>query len=737
MRLETEPDVATPRVEQNFDPALGSLPENTLSNEDLSAGIAAARSGDRIRAHTLLTAAAEKDPADIDAWLWLASISESPEKLLGYLDNVLAVEPENQRALQWRNATCSMQSKAFVKQGVTAFQAGDLELAEQCFDQAIANSPQSASGWFNKAKVVSEYEDRLECLNRVLKLEPGHREAREMIDDLSAVRAEELFFDAATAAVAGEFGAANELLKRALEIDGSHLGSLTLRSFIEPSLENKVVEFEKILAADPNNELARQGKEFLSGIFRSAADRKVVEEAAEDEVATDSSTENGGFEAADASKEVSLDVPSEQDFTAPDPAVSTHAEQLEVETAFEQKSENGPIYVRLEDAAAVHPIEDNIHEFPTLDSFSIPPMSDQPENVNESDSNARNEPLTFGAADETAAVDDLADADEPGLTVARNLQPADQLDTEEEFDRAETAEGINAALAAYDAIQSDVAFADGEDLEPAPDHSFSDLHSEPTAFEDPCPFCNCDNDPKAFLCRECHAVLSISDIDSLLCDGKCDQEVIQRAVTGMEAEWNLREFDEDELTDLALGYFNLNNFDKGLSYLKEASRLSPNNVILSGQINALSIRIEDFHRLEDVHDGLAKGKTILVVDDSATVRKLISSKLEKCGHKVVTAVDGDEAVGLFEEVVPDLVLLDITMPRMDGYAACKIMRANQTLKNVPVVMISGKDGFFDKVRGRMAGASGYITKPFGPETLMRALETYLVADTDLAAVENV
>ena len=105
---------------------------------------------------------------------------------------------------------------------------------------------------------------------------------------------------------------------------------------------------------------------------------------------------------------------------------------------------------------------------------------------------------------------------------------------------------------------------------------------------------------------------------------------------------------------------------------------------------------------------------ILVVDDSATVRKLISGKLSKSGHNVVSASDGVEALEKMAEQVPDLVLLDITMPRMDGYEVCKQIRANPACSHVPVVMISGKDGFFDKVRGKMAGTTGYVTKPFRP-----------------------
>ena len=119
------------------------------------------------------------------------------------------------------------------------------------------------------------------------------------------------------------------------------------------------------------------------------------------------------------------------------------------------------------------------------------------------------------------------------------------------------------------------------------------------------------------------------------------------------------------------------------------------------------------------------GETILVVDDSPTVRKLIAGKLEKCGHEVYCSGDGVEAMDQLASLRPDLILLDITMPRMDGYQVCKLIRGNPEMKDTPVVMISGKDGFFDKVRGRMAGCSGYITKPFGPETLMKAVEAYL------------
>ncbi len=246
--------------------------------------------------------------------------------------------------------------------------------------------------------------------------------------------------------------------------------------------------------------------------------------------------------------------------------------------------------------------------------------------------------------------------------------------------------------------------------------------------QDHCPYCHAANEPHAFECSSCMAILTLSDLERLLANSNPNVEAVQEAVTRMESEWNLREFSEQELTVLGIGQLNLNNPAAGFAYLQEASRLNPNNVILASQVNALAIRLDEIRRQNEVHDAMPKGKTILVVDDSATVRKLISSKLEKSGHNVVCAEDGVDAMSVLETTVPDLVLLDIAMPRMDGYSVCKLIRANEATKDVPVVMISGKDGFFDKVRGRMAGTTGYITKPFGPETLMRALETYLLPD---------
>jgi twitching motility two-component system response regulator PilG len=254
-------------------------------------------------------------------------------------------------------------------------------------------------------------------------------------------------------------------------------------------------------------------------------------------------------------------------------------------------------------------------------------------------------------------------------------------------------------------------------------HAAPEVEIEVTAFS--CPFCGEATNPQAISCSNCFAVLTLSDLELLLGNHNADKTILRRAVEEMERQGLSNELSADELVILGLGHLNLRNFQLGHSCLSDASRLAPNNVVLAGQVNALLIRLDEIRQQEEVHLRMPKGKSILVVDDSPTVRKLISGKLEKSGHTVICANDGVEAMERLEHLVPDLVLLDINMPRMDGYQVCKLIRSNEATKDVTVVMISGKDGFFDKVRGRMAGTTGYITKPFGPETLMKAVEMYL------------
>lgn len=129
----------------------------------------------------------------------------------------------------------------------------------------------------------------------------------------------------------------------------------------------------------------------------------------------------------------------------------------------------------------------------------------------------------------------------------------------------------------------------------------------------------------------------------------------------------------------------------------------------------------------------AARRTVLTVDDSPTVCKLVSMTLERQGYRVISAADGLQALAKLQDITPDLVLLDIAMPNLDGYSICKVIKTNAKTADVPVVMLSGKDGFFDKVRGRMAGAVDYITKPFDPKALLRTIDKHVKSNEEQAS----
>jgi twitching motility two-component system response regulator PilG len=116
---------------------------------------------------------------------------------------------------------------------------------------------------------------------------------------------------------------------------------------------------------------------------------------------------------------------------------------------------------------------------------------------------------------------------------------------------------------------------------------------------------------------------------------------------------------------------------------------------------------------------------VLVVDDSPTVRKIVQLTLQRENIRVVTAGDGLGALAAVADAQPDLILLDIMLPRMDGYNICQVVRKNLDYKDVPIIMLSGKDGLFDKMRGKMAGANDYITKPFDSAELVGVVKRYL------------
>lgn len=245
-----------------------------------------------------------------------------------------------------------------------------------------------------------------------------------------------------------------------------------------------------------------------------------------------------------------------------------------------------------------------------------------------------------------------------------------------------------------------------------------------------CPLCLAEGVVEMEQCPTCRSVLKLEDLPALLANDKADRAAVRRAIARLEGLSGDRVGFEVHL-HLGLAYLNLGRVYEGITRLRVASQLAPDDAGLREAIAELARRLEAPSALVGETAGAAPAgpvgharRTVLVVDDSPTVLKLVGMALERQGHGVLVAANPLQALAKLDEVVPDLILLDITMPHMDGFQLCKLVKANPVTARVPVVMLSGKDGLWDKVRGRLAGAADHIAKPFDPAALVQAVERH-------------
>ena len=724
--------------------------KSLLSKTFVQRGIDAADSGKPDFAAHCFQQALEQDQNNVEAWLWLAKLSDSPAGKLSYLEKAVELDPSNEEAATEMAAARSEVNRALLAEARSAFVSGNRFEAKDLLDAFIAEYPESEDGWILRAHLADAFDEKIAAFENVLSINAGNMAARTGLESLKAIMAMVEVADEPTP---------------------------------EPAIvEQNTYTFTAVETAEP------------------------VEEANEiEQPPAPTQMENTAF-ILDAQRSAEDDIPHDksptQELVFPAAAVQLNERMMEeVRTDWNQDSVpvkelpveevvyfDAPKTVEEPQTEEIK-VEDHVEEAPAdwsmntiAFSFAFPggdlaPAEEAPEVV-EAVAESADEPefsgekFEFSAASEPTTYEQPTVSFEDPLVEAIQIEaPADPfVEVVSEKDEVivaeveaetETEEVIpvtfDSSMPTYEASDFAVdqpgaspfeSYASGPFEAPATDRAIpmpfgmtvSDTISFKTGFETNvirpeqaqsvpaktvCSFCNSENPGQAFTCGTCLSTLTLSDLEMLLANAHADREVLRDAVARMEAEKAIHPLTESELTNLGIAYLNLRDFQTGYHHLHDASQLNPNNVVLASQVNALLIRLDEIKRQEEVHDAMPKEKKILVVDDSATVRKLIAGKLEKCGHQVFCAADGVEAIEQLDSLIPDLILLDITMPRMDGYQVCKTIRGKEATKDVPVVMISGKDGFFDKVRGRMAGTTGYITKPFGPETLMKAVETYL------------
>jgi twitching motility two-component system response regulator PilG len=234
-----------------------------------------------------------------------------------------------------------------------------------------------------------------------------------------------------------------------------------------------------------------------------------------------------------------------------------------------------------------------------------------------------------------------------------------------------------------------------------------------------CPLCGHGDDQEHEECPECGALLVLTDEEGYLGRDWVKESRLQTAVARLAPEAH---HDAAAAYHLGLAYLNLADVDRAIAALQTALRLRPGD---RGLRDWLDVRgcapVPERPR--------NRRRTVLVVDDSPTVRQAVSQILERGGCRVHTAAGGYEAIdSLRDKGVPDLIFLDVAMPGLDGYQLCKLLRHNADTAQVPIVMLSGKDGFFSKVRGRLSGSTEYLTKPFEAEGLLRIVDKYCPAE---------
>ena len=248
-----------------------------------------------------------------------------------------------------------------------------------------------------------------------------------------------------------------------------------------------------------------------------------------------------------------------------------------------------------------------------------------------------------------------------------------------------------------------------------------------------CPLCEQPAAAAQARCPRCKAVLELRDLGRVLENPELDEKLVHESVIRLK---NRHEGDLgfEFQHALAVAYLNLRQLDEAQRHLELAGRLRPEDASLRVTMDEVQRR-RSGGRVDSRAQptGSAARRTILAVDDSPTVQKLVSVTLERRGYRVLVAANGMEALSILNAALPDLVLLDINLPQMDGYQLCRLIKARDSTRDVTVVMLSGKDGFFDKVRGRLAGAAEYLTKPFNPEVLVQVVEKHcrpLARDSD-------
>jgi twitching motility two-component system response regulator PilG len=242
-----------------------------------------------------------------------------------------------------------------------------------------------------------------------------------------------------------------------------------------------------------------------------------------------------------------------------------------------------------------------------------------------------------------------------------------------------------------------------------------------------CPICGTKSSSEVLReCQHCKCVLHLDDVDAFRQNAAVRKDILKAAAQGYHS--NAKQTNNSQsVYHLALCYLNLGYTKEAAQTLRSFLKMSSRANSEVARLNEVIRKLEQMSTLQEKGGGKNSGvPVVLVVDDSATMRKLVSVTLSGVGYQVQSVANADETLDYIRRnSAPQLFILDVNMPGIDGFQLCKNLRHTQETAKVPVVFLTGKDGFLAKLKGQWVGATGYLVKPFDPKQLVDTVQKLL------------